>query len=116
MNQHTQTTSVSPWCVATSSDWGSGPCILHVHRTRDLPNKWGGRGVSHYGDANGLRFNSSEEAWAFALSRGYLQYFVRKNHPVLNPKKCYEMRCILRKKAGDPRWWSDEKRATRKGG
>ena len=115
MNHLTDTCSAPGWCVAISSEgWGGGPCTLLVHRTRDLPNKWGGRGVSHYGDGNGKEFPTSEAAWAYALSRGYLMHFVKKDHPTLNPKKSYELRCFLRKKKGLPRWWTDEKKATPK--
>lgn len=61
-------------------------CVSHVHGTNehvllvsrhyaDLANEWGGRGRFKRCDHDGRTFASSDEAWAFALDRGYVRPF-----------------------------------------
>lgn len=60
----------------TTSGGGAPGCILNVSRHYpDLPNKWGGRGVSKPLDGNGRWFPSVEEAGAYALERGYTRRY-----------------------------------------
>lgn len=52
---------------------------LHVGRYyENLPNEFGGVGKFKYCDGHKKRFSSTDEAFAYALERGYLQVYYRK--------------------------------------
>lgn len=58
---------------------------LNVYRSLDLPNQWGGIGVSvHHPQFDGLDFPSGEAAHAFAVAVGLLKPFV-KAHVGVDP-------------------------------
>ena len=49
-----------------------GKSILHVSRYyRDLPNRHGGTGAFKSLDCDGMVFDNSDQAFKFALQRGY---------------------------------------------
>lgn len=69
VTQEGVTASQPGTCVSVTT--GCGKVVLHVSRSYDIPNVFGGRGVAKPLDCNGMEFESSEAAWAFALERGY---------------------------------------------
>lgn len=61
-------------CVSVTSS--EGRHTLNVFRAyRELPNQWGGRGVHKHCDCNGMQFESSDAAFAYAFERGYLRRY-----------------------------------------
>lgn len=67
--------TVSQPGVSVSTTIFEGNVTLNVHRSRNLKNKFGGIGVSAKCDAYGMKFKTSDEAFAYAYSHGYLQVF-----------------------------------------
>lgn len=72
--QSGMTKSQPGMCVSTSS-YKSGEVTLNVYRHRNLRNEFGGIGRTAYCDSNGMKFKTSDEAYAYAFERGYLQVF-----------------------------------------
>jgi hypothetical protein len=70
------------WSVSVTTGSRSDGAVLSVVRHYD-PSTARGRamGVNRYkmayGELNGVRFATSEEAWAAALARGYIQTYRR---------------------------------------
>src|SRR5690606_38825211 len=64
-------TSPNRW-MSTPGVWDGAPnAILNVHKTVDEPNEFGGIGKSvKHPEYDGLTFDSVDEAWAFAESKG----------------------------------------------
>lgn len=57
-------------------------CELSVTRHyRDLPNKYGGKGKFKKLDGYGKKFDSTDEAWAWALEHGYIRPWFREYDP-----------------------------------
>lgn len=60
--------------VTTSSE--TDYATLNVKRHyNDLVNQWGGRGRIKALDADGMKFPTSREAWAYAYSHGYIRVY-----------------------------------------
>jgi hypothetical protein len=62
------------WNVSTTSTSGIDGVILGVFKLHRI----NGRHLFQYGSANGKKFECSDDAWAYALDRGYLQPFVHE--------------------------------------
>lgn len=64
--------------TVTNGKWGSSVttgtniegCILNVYKQTRL-------GRFQYGDANGMKFATSEEAWQYAFEHGYTTQYVK---------------------------------------
>lgn len=61
--------------VCASVMTGCGKCVLHVSRAYEVRNVFGGVGVHKPLDCDGMEFDTSEQAWSFALARGYVRRY-----------------------------------------
>ena len=64
----------------TSGFLPNGKVILNVRRCYpNRKNEFGGIGMSKKTDHDGKVFNNSDEAFEFALSRGYIRLYFKKS-------------------------------------
>ena len=62
------------WSVSTETGSKMQGTVLNVFKHHTINGRW----VMQPGDANGKKFPTKEEAFAYALDHGYLQEHVRR--------------------------------------
>ena len=78
-----KTVTQDNWGVSTMSGDGLPKVILQVYRTYLFPERIGTREYTKIalGDANGKSFDTTDQAFAYALERGYLKpYYNRRGN------------------------------------
>ena len=93
VTQEGVTPSQPGWCVSVQSTPSTHTlCVFRVRPA--LRNKFGGHGVHQYGDHYNAKFATAEEAWEFALSRGYLRTYQSHLRPA-RKKLAHDLRRIV---------------------